>query len=188
MARQARGFWLFLLGLLGFYSGNASAATAAVLCNADIKGDSQVSGATDCIDVLAWSWGLSSQVSGGAKGNQLGVPTVKEFTFTKQADSSSEDLLSFASLHKSPMTGIVEFREYQNCGTGCDSTTPYLTIHMKQAQVSSMSMGNSSGGDFAMENISLVFNQISYCYQAQGKGAPQCFAYDVANNVSISPF
>ncbi|HET8940392.1 MAG TPA: type VI secretion system tube protein Hcp [Rudaea sp.] len=188
MTRPIKGLWFFLLSLLGFYSSAAVAASAAVLCNTDIKGDSQATGAAGCIDVLAWSWGLSSQVTTGAKGSVLSPATFKEFTFTKSIDSSSDDLLRFASVHTPPISGTVEFREYMNCGTGCDSTTPYLTIRLLNVQVSSLSTGNSSGSDLDTESISLIFNKVSYCYQTQSKGSPQCFAFDLTTNSSMPPF
>lgn len=188
MTRPIRGLWLFLLSALGLHGGTAAAASIAVLCNSDIPGDSQVKGAEGCIDVLAWSWGLSSQSSAGPKGPALSVPTFQDFKFTKAIDSSSDDLFRFAALHKAPLTGNVEFREYQTCGTGCAPGTPYLTIHLRPAQVTSMSMANSNGGDLDIENISLVFAQVSYCYQSSDKGSPQCVAYDLTTNTSIAPF
>lgn len=188
MTRPIKNLWLFLLSLLGLYGGAASAASTAVLCNPDIKGDSQLSYAPGCIDVLAWSWGLSSQKVTGTKGTQLGPSTFSDFTFTKQIDSSSDNLFRFAADHKVPISGIVEFREYQDCNVGCPSPQPYLTIHMRPVQVTSESMGNSSGGDLDTESITLVFDQISYCYAPQGTGTPQCFAYDGFNKVSIPPF
>lgn len=188
MTRLMKGFWLLLLSLLGLHVGVASAATTSVLCNSDIQGDSTNPNAPNCIDVLAWSWGLSAPSPSGGVGTSKA--SLQEFSFTKYTDSSSEDFFRLVATQKQ-IGGIVEFRDYGSCSSGCSSTTPYLTIHMKHVVVTSQSMGGSDGDDRHAENISLSFDEISYCFTAAaaGKSPPaQCFAFSIPLNSSITPF
>lgn len=190
MARPMKNFWVFLLGLFGLSGGAAFAATQGVLCGSDIQGESEYPAAIGCTDVLAWSWGLSGTlgpVGGGGGGAQA---SFQDISLTKNIDASSEDLFRLAAM-QTAMSGVVEYREYATCGTGCTPSQPYLSIHMKGVRVTSQSMGGSSGENVHTENISLNFTAISYCYRPTVKGTPgpkQCFAFDVLKNASTTPF
>jgi len=185
MARPIKSLWLFLLSVLGL-SGGAAAATTAVLCNSDIQGESLFAAAPGCIDVLAWSWGLS--LPPGGIGGSVGI---QGFSVTKYIDSSSENLFAFVT-NQIRLSDTVEFRDYVTCSTGCTSQTPYLTIHMKGTRVASQSMGGSGGEDRHTENVTFTFDQISYCYRPTTKGGTlgpaQCFAYDLPSKSPIAPF
>lgn len=188
MTRPIKGLWLFVLSVLGLFSGAASAATTSVLCNNNIQGDSTYAYAPGCIDVLAWSWGLTGTTTGGTGGGQeVSVANLQDFSFTKYIDSASDNLFNVAATQKM-LTGIVEFRDYNSaCGGGC--TTPYLTIHMNHVRVTSQSMGGSDGDDRHTENVTLSFNEISYCFTTTAnKGNPQCFAFNKTLNQSIPAF
>ncbi|MGA7296501.1 MAG: type VI secretion system tube protein Hcp [Rhodanobacteraceae bacterium] len=186
MARPAKGFWFFLLGLLGMSGGAAHAGSTGVLCNSDIQGESEVPGATGCIDVLAWSWGLSS---GGGSGGGTSLPSLQDISLTKYVDSSSEDLMRLVAT-QTPIKGVVEFNEYVDCASGCPSGI-YLSIHMKGVTVSSQSSGGTPSDSRHTENITLSFDEISYCYSPTVKGAlgtPQCYAYSRQSNSTIPQF
>ena len=58
--------------------------------------------------------------------------------------------------------GIVEYREYATCGTGCTANEPYLIIQINGAQITSLSTGGASGETRLMENISITYNEVSY--------------------------
>lgn len=173
MTRPIKGLWLFLLSLFGMYGGAASAASALVLCADDIKGESVRKGAEGCIDVLAWSWGLSVPQSTSGGGGS-GRPNLQDFSLTKYIDSSSDDLFS-AAVTGQPVNGV-EFRAYTQCVGGCSA--PFLTISMSGARVSSILTGGSSAAGRGTENVTLVFDEISYCYRDLLKGGtPQCHTY-----------
>jgi type VI secretion system secreted protein Hcp len=187
MARSMRALWFSVLGLFGLHGGAAFAQVAGVLCGADIQGESEVPGATGCVDVLSWSWGLSKPfvVGGGA-----GQASLQDISLTKYTDTSSEDLFRFTT-SLNPLSGIVEYREYATCGGGCTPTDPYLTIHLREAFVTNLSMGGSGGEIRHVENIALSFGDISYCYRPTVKGAldtPQCFAWSRSKGAPITPF
>lgn len=187
MKRPMKNFWIFLLGLFGLHGGAVFAGSQGVLCAADIKGDSKNPSAPGCADILAWSWGLSTLTqSGGGGGGGVILPSFQDLSLTKETDSSSDDLFKLAATGVT-LSGIVELRQYATCGSGCTSPDPYLTIHMKDVQVTSLNMGGSSGADLPQESLSLHYSQVSFCYTA-AKGAQQCFAFDVQNNTPVSPF
>lgn len=191
MTRPVKMFWSFLLGLLGMQAGSAFAAINGVLCNPAIKGESQLAVAPGCIDVLAWSWGLSTPyVVAGGSGTQ-GKPNFQDISFTKYIDSASASLIKFAA-GGGPISGTVDYDEYQTCAAGCQATVPYLSIHLHGAVVTSLSSGGSSGDGRHTENISLAYSEISYCYRptdSQGTlGTALCFAYSVVKGAPIGQF
>lgn len=189
MTRPIKSLWLLLLGVLGLYGGAASAATVGVLCSSELQGESEYPSAPGCVDVLAWSWGLSAvpaPVGGGGSG--AANPSFQDISLTKNIDTSSEDLFRFVATQVA-IKGIVKYQEYFDCGSACSPGEPYLTIHMKGVKVSSQSMGGSGGAGRGTENVSLSFEQISYCYTAAVKGSgSQCFAFDKIRNTPTSPF
>jgi type VI protein secretion system component Hcp len=168
MARPIKSVWLFLLGLLGLHGGAAFAATG-VLCIGNVTGESTRD--AGCIDVLAWSWGISS--SGGQN-----PPNMQDVNFTKVIDSSSDDLYGLL-VTKTPVKGV--YSEYRDdCGSGCLSPDAYLTVTFSDATVSSFSTGNSSGAGAATESVTLSPDAVTYCYRPTVKGLltpPQCYGY-----------
>lgn len=190
MAISTKSIWLLALSLFGFHAGAAVAATDGVLCGTDIHGESSLAAAPGCADVLAWSWGASVPVASGGGVVGTGQPIFQDISITKYTDTSSDDLLK-ALATQTPLAGIVEVREYgASCGNGCPIPL-YMTVHMKDAYVTSISMGGSGGEDRFTENVSLHFGEVSYCYYPTtkgGQGAPQCFAYSTVKGVQMSPF
>jgi type VI protein secretion system component Hcp len=110
---------------------------------------------------------------------------------TKYTDTASKDLLRLI-VTRQTMKGIVAYSEYKDdCGGGCLSTDPYLTIHFNGAQLTSFSTGNASGGGVATENISMQFAAMSYCYRPTVNGTlgtAQCTAFDKITGLVIAPF
>jgi type VI protein secretion system component Hcp len=138
----------------------------------------------NCSDVLAWSWGANSTFGSVAQTN------LQDISLTKYADTASEDLLRLV-VTRQPVKGNVEYSEYKDdCGAGCLSKDPYLTIHFKLVQLTSFSTGNSSGAGVATENVSMQFDAVSYCYRPTSDGelgAAQCTAWSKTTG-TISPF
>ena len=181
MARPIKSIWLFLLSLLGLHGASAFAASG-VLCIDQAQGEStRVAG---CIDVLAWSWGANASYIAAGQTN------LQDVSWTKYADTASEDLLQLL-VSRLMVKGVVAYSEYKDdCGSGCKSTDPYLTVHFKSAQLTSFSTGNSSGAGTATENFSMQFDAFSYCYRPTVGGvlgAAQCTAWSKTSG-NITPF
>lgn len=188
MAGAIKNLSLFLLGLVGLFPGllAAQSTDVGVLCS-EIQGESDRPTDVGCIDVLSWSWGQSTSTTGVPP--IPGTPLTQAFVFNKTIDSSSEDFLQRV-ITGSPIKGIVEYRQYRDCGTSCQATEPYLTINFSDVVIASNSAGGSSGSS-PNESVVLEFGDVSYCYRPTQKGvlgAPQCFAYSRDGNVSIPPF
>ena len=189
MSQLIRNLGLLLLGLLGLHLSpvTAQASGAGLLCVDDVMGESTRISDVGCIDVMSWSWGKSVAVNfGSGAGATVSPANFQDFAFTKFVDSSSEDF--FRLLVTGSLIKGVEYRQYVACGT-CDA--PYLTIKFRDALMTSQS-SSGSGGDRPVENLSLAFSQISYCYRSvSSEGVPgkeECFAWDAAKNVSTTPF
>lgn len=193
MIRRFENLGLLLLGLLGLYSGPVSAQSndAGVLCS-EIEGGSVRPGDVGCIDVMAWSWGQSVPIAIGGGGGTptVGNPSLQDFSFTKSVDASSENFFG-RLVTGTPFKGVVEYKQYQDCGTSCQAPEPYLTINFRDVWISSFSHGGSSGSQPA-ENLSLSYVEVSYCYRPILKdttlGSPQCFAFSRETNQPIAPF
>ncbi len=179
---------LLLLSLLGLYPALAAAQSndAGVLCS-EVIGESERPTDIGCIDVLSWSWGQSTPIVGFPP--STGNPNIQEFTFTKRVDAASEDFFRMV-VTGTPFKGVVEYRQYADCGTSCLASEPYLTINFRDVFVSSHSSGGSSGGA-PTDAVSLYFVDMSYCYRQTVNGAlgtPQCLAFTRDGNTSIPPF
>jgi type VI secretion system secreted protein Hcp len=182
MTRPLKAFWFSMLGFFGLHGNTAFAAITQVLCSSELVGESVATGATGCIDVLAWSWGASNA-------GQSSKPNLQDLSLTKFVDSASDNLFSFV-VTANPLKLVVELRNYSPCAS-CASPTPNQTIRLKGVTVSSLSTGGSGGEDRLTENISLSFDAVSYCYRptrADGTlGAAQCSAYSKTSGV-VPPF
>lgn len=188
MSGRIKNLSLSLLGLLGLSPGLVAAQSndVGVLCS-EIQGESERPTDVGCIDVLSWSWGQNNSVTGIPPIPQ--TPTTQAFNFSKAIDSSSDDFLQ-GIITGSPIKGIVEYRQYRDCGTSCQATEPYLTINFRDVVIVSNSASGSNGSS-PFESVTLDFGDVSYCYRPTIKGVlstPQCFAYSRDGNVSIPPF
>lgn len=182
MARALKHSWLLLSAFFLLHAAAASAGNFAVLCSAEVQGDSVNADTQGCIDIQAWSWGASSTatVGGGGGGGGAGAPNFQVLTVTKFADSSSDDLLK--ALATGSVFNAVTLRVYRTCASGCSA--PYITINMSNVQVTTHAMGGSHEGSDT-ENVSLIFSKFKYCYTSPAAGSQaQCFAYDIAMGTS----
>jgi type VI secretion system secreted protein Hcp len=150
----------------------------------DIYGESQDSAHKKTIDVLAWSWGLSSSGSmhmGGGGGS--GKASYQDISVTKYIDNSSPILMLYCAngQHFTKATLIV-----RKAGT---KPLEYLVVKMKDVIVTSVSTGGSGGEDKLTENISINFASVELAYKEQmpdGTGAaPKEFKWDIRGNTQI---
>ncbi len=191
MAKPVKRFWAYLLGLLGLYA-SAASAQSGFLCNPNIVGGNDSKENAGCIDVLSWSWGAATSITGfsGMGPRSASAPSLQNFTMTKQADEASEDLFRHVATGQ-PVAGVVEYREYPVCTPSCPASEPFLKIRMSNVLLSSFSVGGTQG-DQPFESVTLDFEAISYCQRPVGEGgvlgAEQCFAFSRATNKSITPF
>ena len=148
----------------------------------DLKGESQVKGMEDQIQVLAWSWGMSqSGTTHHGTGGGAGKVNVQDLSFTHYVDSATPAIMTACCTGKHFPEATLVMRK-----AGGDPL-PYLTIKLTDLIVTSISQGGSSGEDLLTENITLNFAAFEVSYQPQdNKGAKKGGAittkYDIAKN------
>lgn len=147
-----------------------------------VKGESRDKTHKDTIDVLSWSWGISTSGtthSGGGGG--AGKASFQDISLTKYIDKATPPL----------MDGIAKGTHYKNAklivrkagGTPLE----YLIITMETVLVTSISVGGSGGEDRQTENITLNFANVKVSYQPQNAdgskdGGVVEMAYNIAEN------
>lgn len=129
-------------------------AFAAVDMFLDIKGvegESQDSEHAAEIDVLAWSWGMSSGPRNGA--------CVQDLSVTKWIDGSSADLMM------APIVGEVFEQATLTVRKAGAIPLEYVVIRLKDVTVTSVSTGGSGGEDRLTENVTLNFSSATFTYK-----------------------
>lgn len=148
----------------------------------DLKGESQVKGFEDQIQVLAWSWGMSQTgTTHIGQGGGAGKVNVQDLSFTHYVDSSSPSLMLACCKGTHYKDATLTARK-----AGGDPL-PYLTIKLTDLIVTSVSGGSSNGEDQQTENITLNFAEFEVSYQPQDnqgkkKGGAIAIKYNIAKN------
>lgn len=189
MKNRIRNSLCLLLGFFGFKALPAFAAQDMFLCSDDLPGESQDQDKNyaGCIDVLAWSWGLSNSgtTHGGAGGGE-GQANFQDISVTKWIDKSSPILMLHTANGKH--FPKLELFVRSTCAAECTSE-PYFTLTMSDVLVSSVSTGGSGGEDRLVENVSFNFAKVEWCYTATLEGGepgiPQCYGWDIAANQQL---
>lgn len=145
----------------------------------NIKGESTDPQHLGQIDILAFSWGESIQVTRAVGGGiNVGKPNLQELSLTKYIDKASVPI----------MVALVGGTPILDATLTCrrNAATPYnfLTYAMTNLFLTSVSEGGSEGEDQFTENISLNFQKITWTYRAAA-GAPAIIgSYDVATGAT----
>jgi len=74
---------------------SSSVSAASFLEISGIRGDSQDQNFQGSIDVVTWSWGMYNPGSVLTGGGGSGSTKVQEFTFVKQSDSATTELMAY---------------------------------------------------------------------------------------------
>jgi type VI secretion system secreted protein Hcp len=148
-----------------------------------LKGESQVKGHEDQIQVLAWSWGMSQTgTTHHGSGGGAGKVNVQDLSFTHYVDSSTPALILACCKGTHYDDATLTMRKAGG------EALPYLTISLKDIIISSVSGGGSGGEDQQTENVTLNFASFEVSYQPQDnkgakKGGAIAVKYDIAKNV-----
>jgi type VI secretion system secreted protein Hcp len=136
----------------------ALAAVDMFLKIGNIMGESKDAKHKDEIDVLAWSWGASNDLS---KLGKTPTSCIQDLSFTKFIDSASPALIMNGMTGEVAPTAVLVVRKA--------GATPleYLTLTMKNVRISSYSTGGSGGEDRLTENVTLHFESMIGQYVKQ---------------------
>lgn len=123
-----------------------------------IQGESQDKSHKNEIDVLAWSWGLSS---GGTTKKVSSGACVQGLSVTHYADAATPGLMMAVTMGQvlGPVTLTV-----RKAGT---FPVEYIKIVMQDAMVTSVSNGGSGGEDRLTEHFTLDFSSAVFTYIKQ---------------------
>lgn len=131
--------------------------------SASIKGESQLTGYADMIEVLSYSHGMAQQITGDQSNTKRtsGKPDHQDFTITKYVDLSTCKLIDFCNKAKAIPT--LKFTICQNSDEKVEKIFEY---EMENALVSSLSTAGG-GADKAVETITFNYSKISWSYHVQ---------------------
>ena len=145
---------LLLIMIVALVSNVSFAAVDAYILIPDIEGESMHEAHKDEIDVLAWSWGLSTD------GRRACIEDIK---ITKEADKASPVLLMNIARGIVYPTVILSMHQSDAGGGHADN----IKIVMTRASVSAMDILHSGAEDIPTETFSLNFEKITYEYTPQ---------------------
>jgi type VI secretion system secreted protein Hcp len=141
-------------------------ATSAVATNdmflkiGDIKGESTDKNHLGEIDVLAWSWGVSSPITGDKKSATLPA-CAQPLSLTKFIDRATPPLIMNLALNTTIPSAKLTVRK-----AGANPIE-YLILTLTGVTVKAESTGGSTGEDRLTENLSLAFTSATVTYTPQ---------------------
>lgn len=162
MKRQGLSKW-FTSGVLALsmLASSTPALASDILLKIDgIKGESQVKGHKDEIEVLSWSWGQSTGTARTTKGRQAAA-CITDLNFMKQVDASSPSLIMNGVVGEVAPTAVLTLLR------SGEQQQEFLKLTMKNVTVVSFQISGSDGADLPMESVSLHFESMQGEYRKQ---------------------
>ena len=147
----------------------------------DIKGESADDKHTGEIEILSYSWGVTSTVSitHGSGGGE-GKATFKDLSIVHKIDKASPVLLLACATGEHIKEATITVRK---AGKGQQE---FLIVKMNDIIVTSVAPGGSAGGDATMESVALQCAKVDLEYKPQkADGSLEAglhFKYDIKGN------
>lgn len=116
------------------------------------------------IDVVDWSWGMSSP--GAVNGARTGRMLVKELRLVKRVDCASTALMSVMRNNELLTTAVLSVRK-----AGGSDPLPYFVITLEKARIVSFDIDSdfdASGAPALTERLALAFQKCTATYTGQG--------------------
>lgn len=127
-----------------------------------IEGESTHSDHKGEIEVLSWSWGLSSTAwPGGGGGSGVGKPLPKELRVVHRYDKASPLLAKNAASGRHVKTAILSARK---AGEG---QKDFLKVSMKEVFITSVAVSDSDTSEGPTEEVAMSYSEIDFAYQPQ---------------------
>jgi type VI secretion system secreted protein Hcp len=129
----------------------------------DAKGESNLSGYKNKIELLSFSHGVAMQITGDISNSERtsGKPNHQDMTVTKYLDSASPVLNQSCCEGKTfPQVELIVGRNDSG------AVVELIRYTLKGVLISSVSIGGG-GGDRPVETLTLNYNQITWNYTAQ---------------------
>ncbi len=143
-----------------------------------IKGDSNVPGHVDEVEVLGWNWGMD--VSAASFGAAAARTTLQEIVVRKRVDRASTALMSALRANEPLKKATLTVRK-----AGGESPVEYLKITIEKARIMSHRIGTlGDGRSEVQEELRIAFFKINVQYQPQtglgGGGGATTFETEIA--------
>ena len=129
----------------------------------DIKGECQLDGYADKVELLSFSHGIAQQITGDQSNTKRtsGKPNHQDFTVTKYQDLASCQLINFCNWAK-PIPELKIILGQNDNG----KVTKTFEYTLKNALVSSLSTGGGGGGK-PQETVTFNYTAITWDYAVQ---------------------
>ena len=128
----------------------------------DIKGESVDDKHRGEIDVLSWSWGMSTG-TGKVKRGTIAPKCIQDLQLTKFVDASTPPLIMHGVMGQSAKEATLTVRK-----SGIKEQQEYLVIKMTDVMVTSYQTGGSSGDNQPLvDTVVLNFSSIEGEYRPQ---------------------
>jgi type VI secretion system secreted protein Hcp len=155
-----------------------------------INGGGSAKGHEGDLNVISWNHAWHQPTSAtrlSAGSGTLESVSHSPFTFTKEMDSSTDDLIKmcWTGKHINKIT-LKGYRSDGDTGT-TNIGVPYIAIVMEGCIVQDYSISGSQGG-MPMESVSITYGKVTYTYTGTDKmtgkaGAAQPVSHDLTSNV-----
>jgi type VI secretion system secreted protein Hcp len=129
-----------------------------------VKGESNVIGHVEEIELNDWSWAMtgSGGLSAGGRGRRTALGEIR---FSKGPDRATTGLMSMMDTNDEVKTAVVTVRK-----AGANPPVDYLVVTVSKGRITSYSIGNRAPGDPELvETFSIAFEKIQIEYAPQGK-------------------
>lgn len=147
-----------------------------------IKGDSQVSGHEDEIEILGWSWGANqSGTMHRGTGGGAGKVSVNDLSISKYVDRATPNLWKLVCNGKHEDEAVLTIRK-----AGGDAPVDYLKITLTKVLVTNMTTGGSQGEELISENVTLNFATFKLEYTPQQDDGSAGAAIDAGWDIRVN--
>ena len=150
----------------GLVAASVASTTSVVSANdmflklSGIKGESQDDKHRDEIEVLSWSWGMSTG-TGKVKKGTIAPKCIQDLELTKLVDSATPQLIMNGVMGQPAKEGTLTMRK---AGKGQQE---YLIIKMSDVLVSSYQTGGANDDSPLVDTVVLSFSSIEGEYRPQ---------------------
>lgn len=132
------------------------------------KGECNITGFEDKIEILSYSWNVSNPVQAASSntGRTTGRPNFGELVLTKKLDLTSPRFAySCAAAENIGTVTLYLLRQDDPASEGATRNLTYMKYVLANTLVSSVSVGGS--GDIPLETVTLNYSAINWEYHAQ---------------------
>lgn len=128
-----------------------------------VKGESNVVGHVEEIELSDWSWGMTGSGALGGGGQNV-RSALSEIRFSKGTDKATTALMNIMRYNEEVKIAVLTVRK-----AGANPPVDYLVVTVENGRITSHTIGNRAPGEPELvESVSIAFEKIKVEYAAQG--------------------